>query len=354
MSPEHLFHRWLKISIGVFVILFAYFLLADIYMPATTESTVRRYVVQVAPRVSGQVTQVLVHNNQHVEKGDLLFQIDPLDYQLSVQQAELHLQQVTQQVSQLQAELDSAQASLDKARINFANDLRDVQRYQALVNKGSIPVKDRDDAVFKQRAASAEVTASEAKVKSIEAELGIENGESILLKQAKNSLATATLALERTQVKAESAGFITDLQLEEGAMASANQPVVALVSDSSPWVTADFREKSLIKVSSGTPAKIVFDALPGTVFDAEVSHRDYGVASAQGSPDGKLASAETSTRWVRDAQRVRVNLELKEAFPANLVVGSRATVQLIPSDNVLFSFLANSQIRLISWLHYIY
>jgi len=121
-----------------------------------------------------------------------------------------------------------------------------------------------------------------------------------------------------------------------------------------PNLFADFREKSLLRVRPGTPAEVAFDALPGRLFLAEVTSLDAGVAHGQIDPDGGLASPEENDRWVRDAERVRVNLRLIEAPPATLITGARATVQLHPREHGLSRWLGHMQIRLISALHYVY
>ncbi|MFP8966101.1 HlyD family secretion protein [Pokkaliibacter sp. CJK22405] len=354
MSAEQLFHRWVKIAIAVFVALFAYFVLADLFMPITTESRMQRYVVQVAPRVSGQIDQVMVTNNAHVDKGDVLFSIDPSDYTLNVEQAKLNAQQTEQKVLQLQASLKSAEATLEQSQVSYENAAHDVQRYQSLVKNGGVPVKQRDDALAVLKKAKAQLAVNEANIASIRAELGMKDGVSVLTLQAQNKLAQAELALSRTQVRAETSGFVSDLQLEAGTMAVANKPVIALVADDATWITADFREKSLLHVDHDTAAAVVFDALPGKVFPAVVQHRDHGVAVAQGTPDGELAKAEDTTRWVRDAQRVRLNLALTETPPNSLVVGSRATVQLLPTHNPIAHFFGYLQIYGVSLLHFIY
>lgn len=96
-------------------------------------------------------------------------------------------------------------------------------------------------------------------------------------------------------------------------------------------VIADFREKSLVHMQRGEAAAVVFDALPGKVFAAHVTAVDAGTQQGQLLPDGTLAAPETSDRWVRDAQRQRIHLQLEEpALLSELPSGARATVQLYP------------------------
>lgn len=354
MSAEQLFNRWIKWTLVLFGLVFGYYLAADLYMPVTTDSLVQRYVVQVAPQVPGRVVSVAVQNNQQVKKGDLLFELDPTDYLLKLEQAQLQLEQSQQNNRQLSAALQSATARVDQARFALQDAQREDQRYQQLYSQKLIPRQQLEQSQTAVLKAKAELQASTADLAEREAELGIPSEELVQIKQARNQLALAQLELDRTKVYADVDGIVTGLQLEVGTNLASHQATVALVSTQQSWVSALFREKSLLHVHRGTEALITFDALPGEVFTASVRDIDAGVANGQSTPDGRLATADSSSRWVRDAQRLKVNLAMQQQMPPALVVGSRATVQLMPQDNSVLAALAKSQIQLISLLHYVY
>jgi multidrug resistance efflux pump len=354
MSAEQLFNRWIKWTLVLFGLVFGYYLAADLYMPVTTDSLVQRYVVQVAPQVPGRVVSVAVQNNQQVKKGDLLFELDPTDYLLKLEQAQLQLEQSQQNNRQLSAALQSATARVDQARFALQDVQREDQRYQQLYSQKLIPRQQLEQSQTAVLKAKAELQASTADLAEREAELGIPSEELVQIKQARNQLALAQLELDRTKVYADVDGIVTGLQLEVGTNLASHQATVALVSTQQSWVSALFREKSLLHVHRGTEALITFDALPGEVFTASVRDIDAGVANGQSTPDGRLATADSSSRWVRDAQRLKVNLAMQQQMSPALVVGSRATVQLVPQDNSVLAALAKSQIQLISLLHYVY
>lgn len=354
MSAEQLFSRWVKGTLLAFIAVFAYYLAADLYMPLTTDSLVQRFVVQVAPQVPGRVVAVAVHNNQQVQRGDLLFELDPADYQLKVELATLQLEQSQQKYHQLTAALQSGNAQVEQAQLALAEAQREALRLKRLFEQKLIPRQQLEQSETQVLQASAKLKASQADLATLEAELGIPTEELVQIKQARNQLAQARLALSRSKVYADVDGIVSDLQLEVGTNLAANQPTLALVSGQQSWVSALFREKSLLHVNSGSRAFITFDALPGQVFNAAVRDIDAGVANGQSTPDGRLATADSSSRWVRDAQRLKVNLALETEMPPQLVVGSRATVQLAPAGDSWLQWLAASQIRLISYLHYVY
>ena len=119
-------------------------------------------------------------------------------------------------------------------------------------------------------------------------------------------------------------------------------------------IVADFREKSLRHTRQGTDAAVVFDAFPGQVFPAKVTSSDAGILAGQEEVNGELSQPEQSTRWVRDAQRMRIHVALNEPLEKTLPTGARATVQLYNSEGSFARFFSGLQIHLISWLHYVY
>ncbi|HFK2090357.1 biotin/lipoyl-binding protein, partial [Pseudomonas aeruginosa] len=116
MTPDQRFARWVQVAIAVFVLLFVYFLVADLWMPLTPQAQLTRPVVRVAPRVSGQVAEVLVSNNGHVQPGEVLFRLDPEPFRLAVRQAELALEEAERTNRELDAAIASAKADLLAAR----------------------------------------------------------------------------------------------------------------------------------------------------------------------------------------------------------------------------------------------
>jgi len=99
---------------------------------------------------------------------------------------------------------------------------------------------------------------------------------------------------------------------------------------------------------------VVFPAFPGRVFRAHVTSSDAGILAGQEAVNGQLSEPETSNRWVRDAQRMRIHVALDEALPKHLPTGARATVQLYNSEGPFARFFSGMQIHLVSLLHYVY
>ena len=354
MTADQKFRHWMRTLIVLFIVLFLYIIIADRHAPLTTEGRVQGYVVQVAPEVSGKVTQVLVENNQLVKKGDALFTIDERKYDIALVQAELSLQSAYEKEATLYSQREGALANIARAQATFDNAHREYNRLLKLSRQKVISQSSVDNAFAQNQVASATLKAEQQNLKVIEAQLGDKKGESTAVRIAKNNLEKAQLDVTNTHVIAPSDGVVTNLQLEVGTMANSNMPLLTFVPTGSMWVAADFREKSVANVNENYHALVAFDAYPGSVYEFDIASRDYGVAAAQQTPNGDLTKVEVSNRWVRDAQRTRVNLTSQESLPSALFVGSRATIVVYPKNSTFWHLMAQSQIHIASWFHFIY
>ncbi|EKO3868177.1 HlyD family secretion protein [Vibrio harveyi] len=354
MTADHKFKHWMRTLIVLFIVLFFYIIIADRHAPITTEGRVQGYVVQVAPEASGKVTDVLIENNQSVHQGDVLFKIDDRKYKIALEQAELSLQSAYEKEATLYSQREAAQANIARAEATYNNAHREYTRLQKLSKQKVISQSTLDNAYAQNQVSRAALKAEQQNLKVIEAQLGDKKGQSTAVRIAQNGIEKAQLDLANTAVMAPSDGVVTNLQLEVGTMANTNMPMLTFVPTGSMWVAADFREKSVAGVDKNYHAMVAFDANPGSVYDFDLSSRDYGVAAAQQTPNGALTKVEVNNRWVRDAQRTRVNLTSQEALPSSLFVGSRATIVLYPDNRPFWELMAQAQIHLASWFHFIY
>ncbi|MDN3526514.1 HlyD family secretion protein [Halomonas sabkhae] len=353
MSPDQRFARWVRVALVTFCALFVYFVVADTFMPMTPQARVLRPVVQVAPEVGGRVEAVAVDNNQAVEQGDVLFRIERDPYQLALEEARLARQAVRRDNALIEADLAEARAELESARSTAEELEAERRRAETLVQRQGMSRQRFEQIAANQREAGAAVDAARARIRHLEVKLGERDAANLQLRQAGNAIDQAELDLSRTLVRAERDGVVSNLQLREGDYATRGQPAMALVGHRLDLV-ADFREKSLRHIREGEPARVVFDAYPGRVFEARVTSRDAGVKAGQLMADGSLADIPTTDRWVRDAQRVRLHLDVKTPPEPMPVSGARATVQLLPQANPLAGFLGSIQIHLMAWLHHVY
>lgn len=264
--------------------------------PWTRNGRVRAEVVQVAPDVSGLVTDVAVRDNQFVTAGAPLFSLDKARFELAVQQAE--------------AAVAAQAVALDNQRILIAQAQRENNRNAGLGELVSQELREQSRARLDQ--ANGTLRAAE-----------------VALRQAQVALDTARLNLRRTQVHAPADGLVTNLDLRQGAYASAGHPVMALVDAGSVYVEGYFEENKLPRIHLGDRVRVTpmdAGALEGTVesIAAGIADRDRSTGA------NLLPSVNPTFNWVRLAQRVPVRVKL-DAIPAGtrLVTGQTVTVQVL-------------------------
>ncbi|MBQ4833620.1 HlyD family secretion protein [Pseudoalteromonas sp. MMG010] len=354
MTPDQKFTRYVRFSLIAFVCLFIYYLIADMTMPVTPQARVYHSVVQVAPQISGQVTNVRVSNNQTVKVGDILFEIDPTPYQLALAQAQLTLDDAKLQNQRLDTNVKALKAQIVAAKAKQHEQKLSQTRAEALYKKRSISEQALEAIHANFQASKANTAALEAQLAEATLARGKSGNDNLAIRHAANQLAQAKLNLSYTQVHALTDGVVSNLQLLNGAYAITGSPLLAIVAKKADLV-ADFREKSLKNMTLSTQARVVFDNRPGEVYSAQIALFEAGVSDGQLSANGLLSTTDTSSRWVRDAQRQRIHLTLNEHpnLIANMPSGARATVQLLP-ESTIGQWFAIAQIRFISWLHYIY
>lgn len=253
--------------------------------PWTRDGRVRADVVVVAPDVSGFVTDVLVHDNQPVHRGDVLFRIDRARFELALRQAD--------------AVVAAKRASLDQANL-------DLKRYSALTT----------DAVSQQKQEQVRATQLVAQA---------------TYDQAVADRDLAKLNLDRSEVHASVNGTITNMDLRPGAYVTAGKGVMALVDTDTLRVEGYFEETKLSRIHVGDPASIRLmgddTRLTGRVqsIAAGIEDRDRTVGS------NLLANVNPTFNWVRLAQRVPVRITLENVPPNTVLVSGRtATVEIHP------------------------
>jgi multidrug resistance efflux pump len=253
--------------------------------PWTRDGRVKAYVVQVAPDVTGQVTKVYVHDNQQVKAGQPLFDIDRARFELALRQSD--------------AQVTAAQAALAQA-------LRENQRNTQL-----------DDLVSQETREQGQTRTDQARA---------------ALAQAIVNRDTAKLNLERTRVVSSVNGIVTNLDLREGAYATAAHPVMAVVDSGSFYVEGYFEETKLPGIQLG-------DQVDVTLMGTRQPIRGHVESFAEGITDrdrstgaNMLPNVNPTFNWVRLAQRVPVRIAIDQV-PASvrLVAGQTATVKVLPA-----------------------
>lgn len=357
MKQKDPVRRWTFIVLGISVVLLVLYLMADRLTPFTTQARVHAYVIPVAPQVAGYVVAVDVKNNQQVEAGQRLFQIDPRNYELAVSAAEAALQNTLQSVDAGVADVAAAEANVESARASVWRADRDADRMRRIRDEdpGAISKRRLDSSEASLAAAEGQLAAAESSLQAARRKLGDTGDDNPYLKEARTRLEQARLDLERTTVRAPSDGMITDLRIDQGNFAAAGAPLMTFIAIHDNWIQAELTENNLGNVDSGDRVEIVFDVSPGRVFQGTVRQAGYGVQITSNAL-GTLPTIENQRDWLRDAQRfpVIVDWAPEDLDPADLRVGSQASVIVYTGNNWILNLLGKFYIRVHALLSYAY
>jgi multidrug resistance efflux pump len=334
-------------------ILFVLSIFMERQTPSSSQAIVQAYVVGIAPEVTGRVIEIGVDDNSAVEPDQVLFRIDPSRYQIAVNEAEARLANVGQSIGASVAEVDSAQARVVEAMVTRDNKQDFYARSVVLVKKGVYSKAKSDDIKLEYDQAEAALTAAEADLVRAQQELGSAGSDNPRLKEALAQLERAQLDLLRTTVKAPSAGVVTNLQLAVGKVVSAGQQAMTFIDVGTVWIAAAFKENSLERVTTSNRAEVLFDTLPGRIFNAKVESIGLGISQMSTDPATGLPKIRTDTGWVKEAQLFPIRLTLDDGRPKGVRYGSQATVVIYTGDNPVTNAWGWAWIRIMSVLTYV-
>ena len=359
-APARAVNRGALLVLLVIVLSFAWYLFADRFTPYTRQARLQGFVVGVAPEVAGVVSEVRVRNDQEVAAGQPLFLIDPTNYEIALKRAESDYESAQRQVGAGGAAVEAARAQLRAAIANREKARKDAERLERLYREdpGAISVRRLEIAQASYEAAMAQVDAAEADIQRAIEQMGGDEEDNTILKTALTALEKARHDLEKTVVRAPSRGVITDLRADVGRFAGTGSPVVTLIAIHDVWINAEYTENNLGHLEAGSPVEIIFDALPGVVFNGEVRTIGLGISAGQAPAPGTLPTVQNNRDWLRQAQRFPVvvdfDLTQDERLRGKLRVGGQASVIAYTGEHPLLDMLGRWYIRLLSWLSYLY
>jgi len=332
---------------------------------STDDAEVDGHINSISARISGHVTKLNVLDNQYVDAGTVLIEIDPADYQVAYQRAKADFEDAqaaasaagvnvpitsvntTSQVSATEADVASARAGIAAARQQFAaakaqleeaeaNDVKaqnDLGRYRQLVDKQEISQQQYDQAVAAAKASAASVQANramadaaqsqvtQAQGKLVQAEANLRyaqtaprqmqisrsraaSAEAQVL-QKKAALDQAQLNLQYTKVIAPVAGVVSDRTVEVGQNVAPGQELMKVIPLNDVWITANFKETQLREMKVGQPVTIEVDAY-GRKYNGKVN----SIAGASGARFSLLPPENATGNYVKVVQRIPVKIVL--------------------------------------------
>jgi membrane fusion protein (multidrug efflux system) len=342
--------KW--IVIGIVIVLVAGGASIWLYYSAresTDDAQIEGDIVPISARVGGTVTMVLVNDNQYVEAGTVLVELDPTDYNVSLQRTEAELADAranasaaktgvplatTTSSSQLdmakanhtaaQKQVDMAQARLAEAQANYRKAAADLQRLRPLVEKDEISRQQFDAVVAAEEGARAAVESAKAAIATaqsqvVQAQAQVQAAsivpEQVSITRAKASaseaqvqkneaaLAQAKLNIQYTTVKAPVAGIVSRKSVQPGQIIQPGQPLFAIVPLENVWTVANFKENQLKNMRVGQKVKVHVDAY-GRDYDGHVD----SIGGATSARFSLLPPENATGNYVKVVQRVPVKV----------------------------------------------
>jgi membrane fusion protein (multidrug efflux system) len=316
---------------------------------STDDAQIDGHINPISPRVTGTVLRVLHDDNEVVQAGDLLVELDPKDYEVAVDRARADLANAqanataanvgvpltqTTSSSQLLAadagvkgaerDIESAKAKLNDAQAMYAKTSADLKRMEQLIAKDEISHQQYDAAVAANNSAKAQVDAATSAIASAEsraaqsqaqAEAARTVPEQLKVTRARagaataevqraiSALAQAELNLKYTRIVAPVTGVLSKRSVEPGQTVQAGQPLFSIVNLDDIWTTANFKETQLRDMKVGQKARIKVDA-----YGKEFSGTVESIGAATGARFSLLPPENATGNYVKVVQRIPVRI----------------------------------------------
>jgi membrane fusion protein (multidrug efflux system) len=287
---------------------------------STDDAFINGDVVHIRPQVSGPIAALHITDNERVQQGDLLIEIDPRDFVAARDQAAAALSVARAQAASARIDLQmiqvTAPARLAAAQAQLAGALANQMRADIVAERQTragprvTPQPEFDAALTNASAAAATVDYDRAEVEKhqlvqqqiAQAKAQVEQLDA-QVKQAEARLEQAELDLSYTGIHAPAAGIVTGRAVNVGDVVQRGQTLTDLVVGT-PWVTANFKETQLTRMQPGQPVDIAIDSYPGDVFKGHVE----SIQAGTGARFSLLPPENATGNYVKVVQRVPVKI----------------------------------------------
>lgn len=289
--------RLLIVGLVLVAIFVAFFVHNALKYQSTDDAYVETTTVQVAPRVSGQIIEVHIDDNQRVKKGDLVAVIDPVDYEIKLEQAQAKYEKALLEQKYALSARAAANSEISAAKA-------DLERYKNLYKGGAVSKQMLDNAQTKYDNAVARQTSAEQAVMSKTGGLKVADAN---IKELKAQRDQAKLNLSYTKIYAPQDGTVSSRRVEEGMYVNVGSPLFTIVPDDI-WVVANFKENQLRHMKVGQVVEIKVDTYPDKKFKGKIDsiQRSSGAKSSMFPPENAVGS------FVKIVQRIPVKIVFDE------------------------------------------
>ncbi|MEA2811718.1 MAG: rane fusion protein multidrug efflux system [Rhodospirillaceae bacterium] len=312
---------------GTLLILFILWETFTYFVAYTDDAYVRSDLVAVAPEVTGPIIALYIVDNQQIKKGDKLFTIDPVPFQLEVNQRQAQIEEQTALVKVAQEELATARAALEAATSSHTYAVEQQARYAVLAAENNAPRAELDRANNELRRATAEMTISQVAIAKALTSINVHQAA---LDVAKADKATAEWKLSRTDVVSPTDGTINNLTVRIGDTATVSIPNIGIV-DANAWrIIANYKQYYIRSFEVGETAWVWLDSAPWKFHRARITGIARGISRDTQMPM-LLPYVAPTTDWIRLQRRIPVTIVLVDPPPdARLYMGADARTVIFP------------------------
>jgi membrane fusion protein (multidrug efflux system) len=285
------------------------------FYETTDNAYVQGEITRVSSQLAARVDEVLVQDNQHVEKGQLLVKLDAADFHLAVDRAKAMLDtreaeriQANSKLTQQASMIASAEAQVASSQATFGRTQIDLNRAETLRKPGYISEErvttlsaDTHIARSQVTKAQAEVQGQRQQVVALSAEIKRLDAQ---IANARTDLAQAELNLQRSEIRAPLSGMIGQRGARNGQYVQVGAYLLSIVPDEDIWIQANFKETQIGHMAPGQAAELIFDAYSDTPINARVE----SLFAASGAQFSLLPPDNATGNFTKVVQRIPVKL----------------------------------------------
>ncbi len=292
-------------AVGIAVFM-GYWFFYSRYYQSSDDAYVAADLVQITSEVPGRVITVQVDDTQHVERGQLLVELDPADAQIAMSSAEAELARTVRSIRGVFAEARGLRAQIRSSAVSLGTARQDLTRREAIAADGAVSGEELQHTRDQIAELEAALTMREQNLASTEAQIehtSIENHPAVLAAAAR--VREAALALRRTRIRAPVSGTVARRNVQIGSRINAGTPLMAVVPLTDAWIDANLREVQLRDVRVGQPVELHAD-----LYGRGVTYRGrvLGLGAGSGSAFALLPAQNASGNWIKIVQRVPVRI----------------------------------------------
>lgn len=315
--------------------LFGHWLMVGRHLESTDNAYVQGEITRISSQLNARIERVLVRDNQHVEAGQLLVELEASDFRLARQraqaalatheaereQARSKLQQQASLIAASQADVGASQATLERSRLDLGR--AQTLRKPGYVSEERVTTLAADNRVARSQLAKAEadLQAQRQQVASLEAEI---KRLDALTQSAQADLEQAELNLARTQIHAPISGFVGQRSAREGQVVQSGAYLLSLVPDQDIWIQANFKETQIGRMHPGQSAELIFDSYPDSTVEARID----SLFAASGAQFSLLPPDNATGNFTKVVQRIPVKLTLAADHPLQGLIRPGMSVEV--------------------------